>query len=215
MRAASLSVDAFRAESGGFWRWRLFACGSGPDAVLGDGLRRHCLLGRRSDADECFDASDGSGIATMDGGGAAGHDSRRQGSLRSFSARARRAAFLQAHGHPRSETARIVGVRPEKISVWKRNAPPLPRCRPSILARSSQQRGALRSAAAKRWRVRLSKGRARGENAHGPAWAGPWREAPSIRSSRGSGTRRCASATAACLRPAGPAAGLPTGRSTR
>jgi hypothetical protein len=34
------------------------------------------------------------------------------------SARARRAAFLQAHGHSRSETASIVGVRPETISVW-------------------------------------------------------------------------------------------------
>ncbi len=37
------------------------------------------------------------------------------------SARARRAAFLQAHGHSRSETASIVGVRPETISVWKRH----------------------------------------------------------------------------------------------
>jgi transposase-like protein len=54
-------------------------------------------------------------------GGAAAHDSRRQGSRRSFAARARRAAFLQAHGHSRSETARIVGVRPETISVWKRH----------------------------------------------------------------------------------------------
>jgi DNA-binding XRE family transcriptional regulator len=27
----------------------------------------------------------------------------------------------QAHGHSRSETAGIVGVRPETISVWKRN----------------------------------------------------------------------------------------------
>jgi hypothetical protein len=54
-------------------------------------------------------------------GGAAAHDSRRRGSRRSFSARARRAVFLQAHGHSRSETARIVGVRPETISVWKRH----------------------------------------------------------------------------------------------
>jgi hypothetical protein len=54
-------------------------------------------------------------------GGAAAQGSRRQGSRRSFSARARRAAFLQAHGHSRGETARIVGVRPETISVWKRH----------------------------------------------------------------------------------------------
>ena len=74
---------------------------------------------RRSDADECFDAANGSGVATV--GGAAAQGSRRQGSRRSFSARARRAAFLQAHGHSRSETARIVGVRPETVSVWKRH----------------------------------------------------------------------------------------------
>ncbi len=55
-------------------------------------LRRYCLLDRRSDADECFDAANGSGIARM--GGAAAPDGRRQGSRRSFSARARRAAFL-------------------------------------------------------------------------------------------------------------------------
>jgi transposase len=40
---------------------------------------------------------------------------------RSFSARARQAAFLQAHGHSRKETAAIVGVAPETISVWKRH----------------------------------------------------------------------------------------------
>ena len=54
-------------------------------------------------------------------GGAAADDSRGQGSRRSFSARARRAAFLHAHGRSRKETARIVGVRPETISVWKRH----------------------------------------------------------------------------------------------
>jgi len=54
-------------------------------------------------------------------GGAAADDSRGQGSRRSFSARARRAAFLHAHGHSRKETATIVGVRPETISVWKRH----------------------------------------------------------------------------------------------
>jgi uncharacterized protein YjcR len=40
---------------------------------------------------------------------------------RNFSARARQAAFLQAHGHSRKETAAIVGVAPETISVWKRH----------------------------------------------------------------------------------------------
>jgi hypothetical protein len=50
---------------------------------------------------------------------------------------------------------------------------------------------------------------------HGPARAGPWRVRPSITNSWGSGTRRCASATAACLRSAAPAMGRPTGRSTR
>src|SRR6266542_6353959 len=55
------------------------------------------------------------------GGGAAADDGRGQGSRRGFSARARRAAFLQAHGHSRKETAKIVGVRPETISVWKRH----------------------------------------------------------------------------------------------
>ena len=54
-------------------------------------------------------------------GGAVEEDSRGQGSRRSFSARAQRAAFLHAHGHSRKETATIVGVRPETISVWKRH----------------------------------------------------------------------------------------------
>jgi hypothetical protein len=40
---------------------------------------------------------------------------------RNFSARARQAAFLRAHGHSRKETAAIVGVAPETISVWKRH----------------------------------------------------------------------------------------------
>jgi hypothetical protein len=54
-------------------------------------------------------------------GGAAGEDGRARGARRSFSARARRAAFLQAHGHSRKETAEIVGVAPETVSVWKRH----------------------------------------------------------------------------------------------
>jgi len=54
-------------------------------------------------------------------GDAAAHDSGDHGSRRGFSARARRAAFLQAHGHSRKETAAIVGVAPETISVWKRH----------------------------------------------------------------------------------------------
>jgi transposase len=40
---------------------------------------------------------------------------------RSFSARARQAAFLQAHGHSRKQTAEIIGVAPETVSVWKRH----------------------------------------------------------------------------------------------
>jgi len=55
-------------------------------------------------------------------GGAAARNERGPGSRRSFSARARQAAFLQAHGHSRKETAEIVGVAPETISVWE--APP-------------------------------------------------------------------------------------------
>ncbi len=54
-------------------------------------------------------------------GEAATHGSGAHGSRRSFSARARRAAFLQAHGHSRKETATMIGVAPETISVWKRH----------------------------------------------------------------------------------------------
>jgi transposase-like protein len=54
-------------------------------------------------------------------GGAAAHDRPSRGSRRSFSARAREAAFLQAHGYSRKETAAIVGVAPETVSVWKRH----------------------------------------------------------------------------------------------
>ncbi|SRR6266516_4734510 len=54
-------------------------------------------------------------------GRAAAHNGRAHGTRRSFSARARRAAFLQARGHSRKETAAIIGVRPETISVWKRH----------------------------------------------------------------------------------------------
>jgi hypothetical protein len=53
--------------------------------------------------------------------GAAADDRRGRGVRRSFSARARHAAFLQAHGHSRKETAEIVGVAPETVSVWKRH----------------------------------------------------------------------------------------------
>src|SRR6266545_7326845 len=53
--------------------------------------------------------------------GAASQGQRAQTSRRSFSARARQAAFLQAHGHSRKETAEIIGVAPETISVWKRH----------------------------------------------------------------------------------------------
>lgn len=52
--------------------------------------------------------------------GAAARD-RGAPARRSFSARARRAVFLQAHGHSRKETAAIIGVSPETISVWKRH----------------------------------------------------------------------------------------------
>ena len=54
-------------------------------------------------------------------GGANAGDGRARGARRSFSARARRAAFLHAHGHSRKETAEIVGVAPETVSVWKRH----------------------------------------------------------------------------------------------
>jgi transposase len=53
--------------------------------------------------------------------GAAAQDRGGRGVRRSFSSRARQAAFLQAHGHSRKETAEIVGVAPETISVWKRH----------------------------------------------------------------------------------------------
>ncbi len=53
--------------------------------------------------------------------GAAAQEGRAQGSRRGFSARARQAAFLQAQGRSRKETAEIVGVAPETISVWKRH----------------------------------------------------------------------------------------------
>ena len=52
---------------------------------------------------------------------AAAGEGRSQRSRRGFSARARQAAFLQAHGRSRKETAEIVGVAPETISVWKRH----------------------------------------------------------------------------------------------
>jgi transposase len=53
--------------------------------------------------------------------GAAAAQDRRAQARRSFSARARHAAFLQAHGHSRKETAAIIGVAPETVSVWKRH----------------------------------------------------------------------------------------------
>jgi hypothetical protein len=53
--------------------------------------------------------------------GAAVAQDRRAQARCSFSARARHAAFLQAHGHSRKETAAIIGVAPETISVWKRH----------------------------------------------------------------------------------------------
>ena len=53
--------------------------------------------------------------------GAAAHAGGDRRCPRTFSARARQAAFLQAHGHSRKETATIVGVAPETISVWKRH----------------------------------------------------------------------------------------------
>jgi predicted transcriptional regulator len=40
---------------------------------------------------------------------------------RSFSARARQAASLHARGYSRKETAGILGVAPETVSVWKRH----------------------------------------------------------------------------------------------
>jgi hypothetical protein len=53
--------------------------------------------------------------------GAAAQDRGDRGVRHSFSSRARQAAFLQAHGHSRKETADIIGVAPETISVWKRH----------------------------------------------------------------------------------------------
>ena len=53
-------------------------------------------------------------------GATAAHDGRAP-ARRSFSARARRAVFLQAHGHSRKQTAALIGVAPETISVWKRH----------------------------------------------------------------------------------------------
>ena len=40
---------------------------------------------------------------------------------RSFSARAQQAASLHARGYSRKETAGILGVAPETVSVWKRH----------------------------------------------------------------------------------------------
>ncbi len=51
-------------------------------------------------------------------GAAAAGDGR---APRSFSARARQAVFLQAHGHSRTEIAALIGVAPETISVWRRH----------------------------------------------------------------------------------------------
>jgi DNA-binding CsgD family transcriptional regulator len=49
--------------------------------------------------------------------GAAAQDGRSRRSRRSFSARAREAAFLHAHGHSRKQIAAMIGVAPETISV--------------------------------------------------------------------------------------------------
>ena len=53
--------------------------------------------------------------------GAAAAGNRGAPARRRFSARARQAVFLQAHGHSRTETAALIGVAPETISVWKRH----------------------------------------------------------------------------------------------
>jgi hypothetical protein len=53
--------------------------------------------------------------------GAAAAGDGRAPARRSFSARARQAVFLQAHGHSRTEIAALIGVAPETISVWKRH----------------------------------------------------------------------------------------------
>jgi len=76
-----------------------------------------CWLG---DADELIDVSERVSCRFVMGGAAA-QAGRGRGARRGFSARARRAAFLQAHGHSRKETAAIIGVAPETISVWKRH----------------------------------------------------------------------------------------------
>ena len=52
-------------------------------------------------------------VAAQNGGG--------RGVRRVFSARPREAAFLQARGHSRKETAEMMGVAPETVSVWKRH----------------------------------------------------------------------------------------------
>jgi uncharacterized protein YjcR len=53
--------------------------------------------------------------------GAAAAGDGRAPARRSFSARARQAVFLQAHGHSRREIAPLIGVAPETISVWRRH----------------------------------------------------------------------------------------------
>jgi transposase len=65
-----------------------------------------------------IDAAAGSGIVALDAAAAGDGRARAQ---RSFSARARQAVFLQAHGHSRSEVAALIGVAPETISVWRRH----------------------------------------------------------------------------------------------
>jgi hypothetical protein len=72
------------------------------------------------DADELIDGSERVSCRFVMGGAAA-QAGRGRGARRGFSARARRAGFLQAHGHSRKETAAIIGVAPETISVWKRH----------------------------------------------------------------------------------------------
>jgi DNA-binding CsgD family transcriptional regulator len=72
------------------------------------------------DADELIDVSERVSCRFVMGGAAA-QAGRGRGARRGFSARARRAAFLQAHGRSRKETAAIIGVAPETISVWKRH----------------------------------------------------------------------------------------------
>jgi DNA-binding CsgD family transcriptional regulator len=52
---------------------------------------------------------------------AAANDRPSHGGRRRFSERARRAAYLQAHGYSRKQIAQILGVAPETVSVWKRH----------------------------------------------------------------------------------------------